>query len=48
MRKLKYHLHLTNAEHRLIIHCLLNLRTKLMSQGKYADSVDEVIIKCSM
>lgn len=47
MRKRKNYLHLTYAEHRFIIQCLLNFRNKLLSQGKYTDGVDEVIIKFS-
>ena len=47
MRKRKYYLHLTNTEHRFIIQCLLNFRNELLSQGKYTDGVDEVIIKFS-
>ena len=47
MRKQKYYLHLTNTEHRFIIQCLLDLRNRLLSQGKYTDGVDEVIIMFS-
>lgn len=47
MRKRKSYLHLTNSEYRLIIQCLLNFRNKLLSQGKYTDGVDEVIMKFS-
>ena len=45
MRKRKYYLRLTNAEHRLILQCLIDYRNKLISQGKYPDGVDELIIK---
>lgn len=45
MRKPKYYLRLTDAEHHLIFQCLLEYRNKLTSQGKYADGVDELIIK---
>ena len=45
MRKQNYYLRLTNSEYRLIIQCLLNFRNKLLTQGKYTDGVDEVIIK---
>lgn len=45
MRKRKYHLYLTDTERRFIIQCLLNLRNNLISQGKYIDGVDDVIIK---
>lgn len=45
MRKRKYYLRLTNTEHCFIIQCLLEYRNKLISQGKYTDGVDELIIK---
>ena len=46
-RKQKYYLRLTDIEHRFVIQCLLEYRNKLISQGKYTDGVDEVIIKCT-
>ena len=45
MRKRKYYLRLNGAEQRLILQCLLEYRNKLISQGKYTDGVDELIIK---
>lgn len=45
MRKQKYYLRFTNAEHHLILQSLLEYRNKLISQGRYTDGVDEVIIK---
>lgn len=45
MRKRKYYLYLTNVEHRFIIQFLLEYHNKLISQGKYTDGVDELIIK---
>ncbi len=45
MRKQKYHLSLTDTERRLVLQCLLDLRSALIAQGKYTDGVDEVIIK---
>ena len=45
MRKRKYYLRLTNAEHRLVIQCLLEYRNKLLSQSRYNAGVDELIIK---
>ena len=45
MRKRKYYLRLTNTEYRFILQCLLEYRNKLISQGKYTDGVDELIIK---
>ena len=47
MKKRKYYLHLTGSEHHFIIQCLLDYRNKLISQGRYTDGVDEVIIKFS-
>ena len=45
MRKRKYYLRLTDTEHHLILQSLLEYRNKLISQGKYTDGVDELIIK---
>ena len=45
MRKQKYYLRLTDAEHHYILQCLLEYRNKLIIQGKYTDGVDELIIK---
>ena len=45
MRKQKYYLRLNDAEHHIILQCLLEYRNKLISQGKYTDGVDELIIK---
>ena len=47
MRKRKYYLRLTNAEHRFLLQCLLEYRNKILSQGKYTDGVDELIVKFS-
>ena len=43
MRKNK--IHLTEAEWRYLIHSLNTLKTKLHSEGKYTDTVDEVLYK---
>jgi len=43
--KQKYYLALTAEEWRLIIESLNNLRNRLISEGKYTDAVDEVLIK---
>ena len=45
MRKRKYYLYLTAEERRLIFNTLLSLRNKLIAQGRYTDTVDELIIK---
>lgn len=41
----KYYLALTTEEWRLIIESLNKLRNRLISEGKYTDAVDEVLIK---
>lgn len=41
----KYHLYLTNEEHRAVISSLIELRNRLIFQGKYTDVVDELLIK---
>lgn len=41
----KYHLYLTSEEHRAVINSLIELRNRLLFQGKYTDVVDELLIK---
>ena len=43
--KQKYYLALTAEEWRLMIESLNNLRNQLISEGKYTDAVNEVLIK---
>ena len=43
--KQKYCLALTAEEWRLMIESLNNLRNRLISEGRYTDAVDEVLIK---
>lgn len=45
MKAPKRILTLTSAEHQLMIHGLLQWRNKLLSQCRYTDAVDELIIK---
>ena len=45
MRKPKYHLYLTHNERRTIINSLICLKNDLISQGRYTDAVDELIVK---
>ena len=45
MRKPKYHLYLTHDERRIIINSLIDLKNHLVTQGRYTDAVDEIIIK---
>ena len=43
--KQKFYLALTTEEWRLMIEVLNKLRNRLISEGKYTDAVDEVLIK---
>ncbi len=45
MRNIKYHLALTDNEYSLIINSLNDLRNDLIAQGKYADAIDDVLVK---
>ena len=40
-----YHIYLTAEERRAVINSLIESRNDLISQGKYTDIVDELIIK---
>ena len=45
MRNPKYHLYLSPDERRTVINSLIDLRNVLISQGRYTDIIDEVLIK---
>jgi hypothetical protein len=45
MRNQKYHLYLTPDERRTVINSLIDLRNELISQGRYTDIIDELLIK---
>ena len=45
MRNPKYHLYLTPDERRTVINSLIDLRNDLISQGRYTDIIDELLIK---
>ena len=45
MRNPKYHMYLTHDERRTVINSLICLKNDLISQGRYADAVDELIVK---
>ena len=45
MRNPKYHLYLTPDERRTVINSLIELRNELISQGRYTDIIDELLIK---
>ena len=45
MKNPKYHLYLTFDERRTVINSLIDLRNDLISQGRYTDIIDELLIK---
>lgn len=47
MRGRKYYLYLSDDERSRIIQALVDLKNKLIAEGRYTDAVDEVIYKVS-
>jgi hypothetical protein len=47
MREQKYHLYLSEAEHRFLIQNLIWFQSQLRQEGRYTDTVDDLIIKFS-
>lgn len=45
MRNPKYHIYLSPNERRTVINSLIDLRNVLISQGRYTDIIDELLIK---
>ncbi len=45
MKNPKYHIYLTPDEQRTVINSLIDLRNNLITQGKYTDIIDELLIK---
>ena len=45
MRNPKYHIYLTPDERRTVINSLIDFRNDLITQGKYTDVIDELLIK---
>lgn len=45
MRNSKYHIYLTPDERRTVINSLIDLRNDLITQCKYTDIIDELLIK---
>lgn len=45
MRNPKYHIYLLPDERRTVINSLIDLRNDLISQGRYTDIIDELLIK---
>ena len=47
MKSPKYHLYLTGKQYTQIINALIELKNELISEGRYTDAVDELLIKFS-
>ena len=47
MKKLKYYLTVSTEETRVILRSLIELKNKLIREGRHTDCVDELIIKVS-
>ena len=45
MRNPKYHIYLTPDERRTVINSLIDLRNELISQGRYTDIIDDLLVK---
>ncbi|MDD2956574.1 MAG: hypothetical protein PHD67_09715 [Oscillospiraceae bacterium] len=45
MRNKNYHIYLTDDEYSRVFSSLLNLRNRLIEQGRYTDAVDDVLYK---
>ena len=45
MRERKYHIVLDDFERRVIVNCLNETRSNLITNGKSVDDVDEIILK---
>ncbi len=45
MKDVKYYLYFSYQEQSQLLKALINLKNELIAQGKYAEPVDELIIK---
>ena len=45
MKTEKYHIYLSTKERNEIVTSLINLKNKLIEQGRYTDAVDDVLCK---
>ena len=41
----KYHIYLDDYERRIVVNCLNEMRTRLLSEVKYNNPVDEILLK---
>ena len=45
MKGEKYHIYLSTKERNEIVVSLINLKNKLIEQGRYTDAVDDILFK---
>ena len=45
MKDPKYHIYLTNEERSEVLKSLIDLKNKMIVQGKHTDVLDEIIVK---
>ena len=45
MRNQKYYIAVDEYERKIIINSLNNLRNKLITEGRYTDAIDDILVK---
>ena len=45
MKEKKYYIALDGFERRVVVNCTNEMRNKLITDGKYTDALDEVLLK---
>jgi hypothetical protein len=41
----RFHVYFDDFERRVVVNCLNEMRTRLLSEGKYSDPIDEILLK---
>ena len=45
MKEKKYYIAFDDFERRVVVNCMNEMRNKLIADGKYTDTLDEVLLK---
>lgn len=45
MKQQKYYLYFNSEEIRIVLRSLIRMKNRLIKQGRYTDSVDELIVR---
>ena len=45
MKEMNYYIALDDFERRVVVNCMNEMRNKLITDGKYTDALDEVLLK---